>query len=142
MYEPELDEVREFYAKMLAAASGSTNPRLERAFELVPREAFLGKGPWKIRAGRHYVETPSANPIYVYQNTLVALDAAKGINNGEPFLHAKWLGLAAPKGGESISHIGAGTGYYSAILSILALPDGKVQAFEIDRTLAPRPKSI
>ncbi len=140
MTVPELDEAREFYAKMLAAASESTDPRLERAFELVPREAFVGKGPWKIRAGRSYVLTPSANPVYLYQNTLVALNAAKGINNGEPFLHAKWLGLSAPKGGDTITHIGAGTGYYTAILSVLALPDGHVTAFEIDENLAAMAK--
>lgn len=33
-----LDEVRSFHAKMIAAASNSTDERLERIFELVPRE--------------------------------------------------------------------------------------------------------
>lgn len=87
---------------------------------------------------RRYVETPSGNPIYVYQNGLVALDAAKGINNGEPFLHAAWIGAAAPSSGETIVHVGAGTGYYTAILSLLALPNGRVKAYEIDASLAER----
>jgi protein-L-isoaspartate(D-aspartate) O-methyltransferase len=109
---------------------------LERIFELVPREAFLPPGPWKIMVGETYLETPSADPVYIYQNNLVALDAEKGINNGEPFLHAAWIGAVAPQPGETITHIGAGTGYYSAILSMLVLPGGHVNAVEIDDVLA------
>ncbi|WP_082171682.1 protein-L-isoaspartate O-methyltransferase family protein [Methylobacterium indicum] len=133
-----VDEVRAFHARLMAVASGSDDPRLERAFELVPREAFLGAGPWKIMVNKHYVETPSANPLFVYQNCVVALDAAKGINNGEPFLHARWIGAVAPKKGETIVHIGAGAGYYTALLSMLALPSGHVHAFEIEPALARR----
>ncbi|TNC07829.1 methyltransferase domain-containing protein [Methylobacterium terricola] len=132
------DEVRAFHARLMAVASGSDDPRLERAFEIVPREAFLGAGPWKIMVNERYVETPSANPIFVYQNCLVALDAAKGINNGEPFLHARWIGAVAPKKGETLVHIGAGAGYYTALLSMLALPNGRVHAFEIEPALARR----
>jgi protein-L-isoaspartate(D-aspartate) O-methyltransferase len=131
-----LDEVRGFYAKLMVAASRSRDPRLERIFELVPREAFLPPGPWKIKVGDRYVDTPSADPVYLYQNALVALDAEKGINNGEPFLHAAWIGAVAPQPGEIVTHIGAGNGYYSAILSILVLPGGRVHAFEIEQTLA------
>lgn len=131
-----LDEIRKFHARLMAAASHSADPRLERIFELVPREAFVSAGPWQIMVGNRYVETPSADPAYLYQNALVALDAAKGINNGEPFLHAAWIGAVAPQGGDAICHIGAGTGYYTAVLSMLALPGGKVEAFEIDPDLA------
>jgi protein-L-isoaspartate(D-aspartate) O-methyltransferase len=131
-----LDEIRGFYAKLMARASRSADPRLERIFELVPREAFLPPGPWRIMVGQTYIETPSADPLYLYQNTLVALDADKGINNGEPYLHAAWIGLAAPQPGEIVTHIGAGMGYYSAILSMLVLPGGQVHAFEIDGRLA------
>lgn len=133
-----LDEVRSFHAKMMATASNSTDERFERIFDLVPREAFLGPGPWQIMVNRRYLETPSADPIYVYQNVLVALDAGKGINNGEPFLHASWLGAAAPKAGDTTCHVGAGTGYYTALLSMLALPRGSVHAFEIEENLARR----
>ena len=133
-------EVREFYAKFLAASSRSSDPRIERAFELVPREAFLPPGPWKIYVGNMqddaYVETPSADPIHLYHNVLVALDEDKGLNNGQPSLHAAWLGTVAPQSGETVLHIGAGRGYYTAILSILVLPDGNVQAFEINEDLA------
>jgi protein-L-isoaspartate(D-aspartate) O-methyltransferase len=133
-----LEEIRGFFAKMMAVASGSTDPRFERAFELVRREAFVGPGPWHINIYQRAVETPSADPIFLYQNVLVRLDAAKGINNGEPFLHAAWMGAVEPKDGDVISHIGAGTGYYSAMLSVLALPGGTVSAYEIDENLARR----
>jgi len=46
-----------------------------------------------------YLETPSADAAYFYQNNLVALDTDKGINNGEPFLHAGWIGAVAPQPG-------------------------------------------
>jgi protein-L-isoaspartate(D-aspartate) O-methyltransferase len=138
-----LDQIRAFFAKMMAAATGSDDPRYERAFELVRREAFLGPGPWHAFGftpvtgiNPRYVETPGADPIYLYQNLLFALDVHKRVNNGEPFLHAGWIGSAAPKPGEAVCHIGAGTGYYSAILSVLTLPGGIVRAFEIDEDLA------
>jgi protein-L-isoaspartate(D-aspartate) O-methyltransferase len=133
-----LEQIRAFFARMMAAASGSDDPRIERALELVRREAFLGPGPWHISVNRRTVETPSADPVFLYQNVLVRLDTAKGINNGEPFLHAAWIGAVEPKAGDAISHIGAGTGYYSAILAVLALPGGSVNAFEIDAALARR----
>lgn len=133
---PKLKEVRGYFAKMMANASGSNDPRLEHVFELVPREAFLGKGPWKIWIEGKYIDTPSADPIHVYQNNLVALDASQGINNGEPFLHARWIGTVAPQKGETVTHIGTGTGYYTAILSMLVLPGGQVFGIELNSELA------
>ena len=131
-----LDEIRKFHARLMAAQANSPDPRLERIFELVPREAFLPPGPWQIKTNQQYIETPSADPVYIHQNVLVALDAAKGINNGEPYLHAAWIGAAAPKSGERVCHVGTGLGYYTAILSMLVLPGGRVQAFEIEEALA------
>ena len=134
----KLDEVRGYFAKMMAIASRSDDPRLERIFELVPREAFLGKGPWRICLEGRYFDTPSADPIYIYQNNLVALDEANGINNGEPFLHARWIGTVAPQRGETVTHIGTGTGYYTAILSMLVLAGGEVFGIELDKVLAAK----
>jgi protein-L-isoaspartate(D-aspartate) O-methyltransferase len=103
-----IEEIRSFFATMMAVASGSADPRIERAFELVRREAFVGPGPWRINVYQRTVETPSADPVFLYQNVPVRLDAAKGINNGEPFLHAAWMGAVEPKPGEAVCHIGAG----------------------------------
>lgn len=132
----KIEDIRKFYARLMAANAASSDPRLEEVFAAVPREAFLGPGPWTIVAGNGKVTTPSADPAHVYQNVLVALDADKGINNGEPFLHALWIGKLAPKPGEVVTHIGAGTGYYSAVLARLVSPGGTVTAFELDGRLA------
>jgi protein-L-isoaspartate(D-aspartate) O-methyltransferase len=134
--DTRLDEARALYARMMAAAGGSSDPRLERIFELVPREAFLPPGPWHIMVEHRLVETPSADPALLYQNALVVLDRQKGINNGEPFLHAVWIAAAAPSPGEMVTQVGAGGGYYTAILSMLVLPGGKVTAYELDAALS------
>jgi protein-L-isoaspartate(D-aspartate) O-methyltransferase len=134
--DKRLEEARTLYARMMAAASRSSDPRLERVFELVPREAFLRPGPWHILVDRRIIDTPSADPIHLYQNSLVVLDRQKGINNGEPFLHAAWIGAVAPQPGETVTQVGAGGGYYTALLSMLVLPKGGVFAYEIDEELA------
>jgi len=130
-------EARKLYARLMAAHAGSADPRLKQVFAAVPREAFLGPGPWTIIAGDGRVETPSADPAHIYQNVLVVLDPGKGINNGEPFLHAMWIGRIAPRPGEAVTHIGAGTGYYTAMLAKLVAP-GTVTAFELEAGIAAR----
>src|SRR3954466_14647578 len=131
-------EIRSIFARLMAAASSSTDPRQQRAFALVPREAFMGPGPWRLGVYQRYFETPDSDPACLYQNVLVALDADKGINNGEPFLHAIWIGAVSPEPGDTVCHIGTGTGYYTAILSVLTLPRGTVHAFEIEEGLAEK----
>jgi len=51
-------------------------------------------------------------------------------------LHARCLNALTPRSGERVLHIGAGTGYYSAILAELVGPTGRVHAMEIDGDLA------
>src|SRR5438477_10964622 len=131
-----LTEVRAFLSNEMTSASGSSDPRLAEIFRSVRREAFMPTGPWKVLVGDNYIETPSADPRYLYQNNLLALDASKGINNGEPFLHARWIGAVAPNPGETVTHIGAGTGYYSAVLSMLVLSKGGLTAVVVDEKLA------
>jgi protein-L-isoaspartate O-methyltransferase len=128
---------REFYAKIVSTAGGELRNDLERAFELVTREHFLGVGPWyAVGSKGAYVETPTDDPIHVYQNLVFALDRSRGINNGEPCLHAQMLTSLDPKRGDTALHIGCGTGYYSAILTLLVGSSGKVIAFEIEPDLA------
>ncbi|TIT87499.1 MAG: SAM-dependent methyltransferase, partial [Mesorhizobium sp.] len=134
------DDARKFYAKLMAAHARSADPRIEEVFASVPREAFLGPGPWTVFAGDGGFKTPTADPSYIYQNVLVVLDADKGINNGEPVLHAMWIGKVEPKPGEAVTHIGAGTGYYTALLARLVEPGGSVTAFEIEADLAAQAK--
>jgi protein-L-isoaspartate(D-aspartate) O-methyltransferase len=131
-----LAEARALYGRMMAAASGSDDPRIGRVFETLKREDFLPPGPWHMLVAQRYIQTPSADPVHLYRNALVAIDPERGINNGEPFLHAAWIGAVAPRPGETLIHVGAGGGYYTAALAALVEPGGKVLAYEIDARLA------
>ena len=52
-----------------------------------------------------------------------------------------WLGKVQPRPGEAVTHIGAGTGYYTALLARLVEPGGSVTAVEIEPDLAARAKA-
>jgi protein-L-isoaspartate(D-aspartate) O-methyltransferase len=135
-----LTACRDFYAKLVAVAGGPLRDRLENAFATVRRERFLGPGPWLARSiyDPTYVQTPTDDPVHLYQNLLFALLDEKGINNGEPCLHGQLLGALNPQEGNTVLHVGCGTGYYTAILAHLVGPKGKVIGFEINPDLAAR----
>jgi protein-L-isoaspartate(D-aspartate) O-methyltransferase len=135
-----LSSCRDFYAKLVAVAGGPLRDRLERAFATVSRERFLGAGPWLARSiyTETYVQTPTDDPIHLYQNLLFALLGEKGINNGEPCLHGQLLGALGPAEGNMVLHIGCGTGYYTAILAQLVGSTGKVIGYEVNADLARR----
>ena len=75
---------------------------------------------------------------HVYHDVLIALDEARGINNGQPSLWARLFDYLDIKAGEEVLHLGCGTGYYSAIGAELVGRAGRVRAVEIDATLANR----
>lgn len=133
-----LEAFRAFYARRLAAMAGApaVEDRLARAFEAVPREQFVGKGPWKVFTGSGYISTPTDDPAFLYQDIIVSLAGDGPINNGQPSLHAASLGQVNPAVGETVLHIGAGSGYYTAILAMLVGPTGTVVAYEIQKSLA------
>jgi protein-L-isoaspartate(D-aspartate) O-methyltransferase len=133
------EKLRLFYARLICAAAGVNDPRIERAFASVRREPFAGPGPWSITVGGHaYVVTPNDDPAFLYQDTLVALDPARHINIGQPSAHAFWLNCVSLAPGETVLQIGVGTGYYTAIIARLGGADGLVHAYEIDEGLAAR----
>lgn len=76
------------------------------------------------------------DPRDIYRDALVVLDAARGINNGQPSLWAQLFDHLHVSAGERVLHLGCGTGYYSAILAELTGPQGAVTAVEIDDRLA------
>lgn len=115
-----------------------SSERLIAAFSSVERERYLGKGPWHVFTDSGYILTVSDDPSVLYQDVLVGLDTERGINNGQPSLHALCLAACAPRDGESVVHIGAGTGYYTAILSELIGKTGRIVAYEIEAALADR----
>jgi protein-L-isoaspartate(D-aspartate) O-methyltransferase len=130
-------EARRWYAEDLRVICHLQDEHVVKAFATVPRERFLGPGPWRLRHGVDgYWSTPSADPSWIYHNVLVALDEARGINNGEPALWARHFDSLAVRPGERILQIGAGTGYYTAVLAELVGPTGRVDGIEIEQPLA------
>lgn len=142
MTEQELAVVRRAYAMQVLAAVRASNPRLEEAFASVRREDYLGLGPWQIMRGSGiYMPTPSADPVYLYSNDLVAIDAAKQLNNGQPTLHAHLINQASPAPGEHVVHIGTGSGYYTAIMAHMVGEAGRVTGIEVDPEVAAKARA-
>jgi protein-L-isoaspartate(D-aspartate) O-methyltransferase len=140
--EGELDIIRAAYAKQILAAANVVDARLQVAFSETRREDFLGPGPWPILRGfRNYVQTPDADPVYLYTDDLVGILPDRRINNGQPSLHAHLIHYAAPISGDRVVHIGTGTGYYTAILAHMAGPSGRVMGIEFEPELALRAKT-
>lgn len=135
----EMAVVRRAYAKQILAIAGVRDARLEAAYAQTSREHYLGPGPWQIhRWWCGYVATPDDDPVYLYTNDVFAIDVTQQLNNGEPAFHACLIAQASPRAGEHVVHVGAGVGYYTAILAQLVGPAGRVTAFELDATLAGR----
>lgn len=138
----ELAIIRRAYAKNIMATVQLDNPRLLAAFADVPREDFLGPGPWVIpRWVGGNVPTPSDDPTYLYVDNVVQIVAEKRLNNGQPSGHAKWIAAASIEPGDHVVHVGTGTGYYTAIIAHMAGPSGKVTGIEFDPDLAGSAKA-
>ncbi|WP_416065848.1 protein-L-isoaspartate O-methyltransferase family protein [Rhizobium sp. ZK1] len=139
MDETKLAICRQAYATQMLTKMGiAGDERLWQAFATVPREDFLDPPPWRMANGIGYRDMPSTDPVILYQDVLIALQEGRQVNNGSPSLHALGLHWLAPKPGEMACHIGAGGGYYTAMLSHLVGHDGHVVAIEYDRDLAAR----
>lgn len=137
MTEP-IESARRSYAEELCRLNGISSPDLLAAFASVPRERFVGPGPWAIQSSGTSWFTKDADPTHVYRDALIVLDETKHLNNGQPSLWAIHLDLLRVRPGDQILHLGCGTGYYTAILAELTGPGGKVTAIEVDPGLAAR----
>ncbi|MCJ8519140.1 protein-L-isoaspartate(D-aspartate) O-methyltransferase [Pseudorhizobium tarimense] len=125
-----------FASQVLAKAGVKGDGPLLSAFAKVERERFFGPPPWFYSDFSNYRELASGDPVVLYQDMLVALDRNRHVNNGVPSLHASALSQIGVGAGEHVAHIGAGTGYFTAILAELVGPTGRVTAVEYDPSLA------
>jgi protein-L-isoaspartate(D-aspartate) O-methyltransferase len=141
MTDDDVVTARRRFAEELRHTARVRSPAVVRAFATVPRERFAGPGPWRVLDPTDlssYRTTADADPRHLYHDVLVAIDEARRLNNGQPSLWAALydrLGLAA---GAHVVHVGAGTGYYSAVLAEIVGREGRVTAVEIDPSLAGR----
>jgi protein-L-isoaspartate(D-aspartate) O-methyltransferase len=129
---------RRFYARFVAAQGEVVDAKIIEAFATIRREQFVGQAPWHIRVSNGYLTTETDDPSILYQDILIGLAPDRWINNGQPSLHARCLGAAAPKACNIVIHVGAGTGYYTAILAHLVGQNGQVHAYEIEPDLIAR----
>ena len=138
----DLNRQRRWYAEEVRWSAKLQSERLVEAFATVPREAFLGRGPWHILSAtqlvRGYTKTGDADPRHISHNVLVAIDVRRGLNNGHPSFLASLIDQLNLKVGETVYHVGCGTGYYSAIMAEMVGVDGRVVAVEVDKALAQR----
>jgi protein-L-isoaspartate(D-aspartate) O-methyltransferase len=132
---------RQAYAAEIARRASVRDPRIEAAFAAVPREDFAGPPPWRIGSGGVYGQTTGDDAARLYHDVLIAIDAKRGINNGQPSLHAQSIDALGVKEGDTVVQIGAGAGYYTAILAHLVGPAGRVIAYEIEPDIAERARA-
>jgi protein-L-isoaspartate(D-aspartate) O-methyltransferase len=133
-----IEAARRFYAEELKFLTHMGSSALFKAFATVPRERFVGPGPWRTLGLKGYWTTQDTDPRSVYHNVLISLDEAKGINNGQPSLWALCFDQLGVEPGDHLLHLGCGTGYYTAILAELVGPEGRIAAIEIDTGMAKR----
>jgi len=137
--------LRRWYAEGLRLTTPiRRNPAIVDAFAAVPRERFLGPGPWQIMSDKRPDDpftTPDDLPHWLYHDVLVAIDPARGLNNGMPSFWAHNLDHLDLRRGERVMQVGAGTGYYTAVLAEIVGLNGHVVAVEHDPDLATRARA-
>jgi protein-L-isoaspartate(D-aspartate) O-methyltransferase len=137
--DKEVAAIRARYAAdamVWAREAGMDNPRVQAAFAAIQRERYLTPPPWRIFAPGGIMEDETSDPTKLYADVLIVLDRAKGINNGQPSLHAAWMAGVDPRPGEIVVQVGIGAGYYTALLAWLVGETGRVEAYEIEPRLA------
>jgi protein-L-isoaspartate(D-aspartate) O-methyltransferase len=136
----ELALYRRFFADEIAAVAAISTSRLVEAMAEVPRERFLKPGPWLVRgeadgfAGAR--RTPDDDPQRVYHNYSIAIDPTRQLFNGTPAFVVALIDRLTLSPGARVLHVGAGLGYYSALIGYTVGPSGRVVAIEIDEGLA------
>ena len=139
---PHLDDVRRRYADEIRQIGKIRSDAVIAGFATVPRENFLGPGPWQVlRPGSNEAaqeNTAVLDPACLYDDVLIAIDPVRGLNNGQPSYLAFCLDSLDLRQGDCVIHVGCGVGYYTAIMAEVVGPAGHVIGIEIDGELAAR----
>jgi protein-L-isoaspartate(D-aspartate) O-methyltransferase len=138
----DIATARQAFAEELRYVAHVRSDRVVAAFATVPRERFLGAPPWQVYdLAEGYLDVAGNDPLAAYHNVLFAIDAARELNNGHPEFWARLLDRLDIRAADKVFHVGAGLGYYTAIMAELVGADGAVVAVEVDQALAMRARS-
>ncbi len=131
---------RQFFAEDIEATCNLATPALVDALASVPREAFLRPGPWLVVGEGMLMtgprQTPDADPRHLYHNLSVAIDSGRHLFNGAPGVVSVMIDALRLRPGARVLHVGAGWGYYSAVMAHCVGTSGRVLALEVDEDLA------
>ena len=143
-----IDDYRRFYADEIRFVANLDSQELVEAFARVPREKFIGPGPWQVGSAEvralaaaglgRATYVPVDDARHLYHNVVVVIDAARDINNGQPSALAHWISALELQPGNRVYHLGCGVGYYTAIIAEVVGPTGSVVGTEIDSEVAAR----
>src|SRR5262249_28242747 len=117
----DLSERRRFYAEEIQAIANIRNTRVVDALAAVPREQFLGPGPWTIIGEGDFQRPPRQtaddDPRHVYHNLAVAIDPGRRLFNGAPGVVAMAIDSLALNAGDRVLHLGCRPRYYTALIA-------------------------
>src|SRR5580704_4626820 len=146
-----VEDARRAYAEEIREIADIRCDALIEGLARVPREAFLGPGPWLVVRAQRTLPPPGAtatkspyrpsidaDPRRLYHNILIAIDPDRRLNNGQPSANLSWIDSLDPRPGDRVLHVGAGVGYYTAVIAEAVGPTGSVVAVEHDAGLAAR----
>ena len=130
------------FAARMRQDRGGVAERLQALAE-IPRERFVGPGPWTVAAGpQPPQQTVDADPVHIYQDVSVALDATRNLYNGAPGTLIPWIDALDLREGDRVFHLGGGTGYYTAIMAEVVGRGGRVVMAEVDEVLGNKAREL
>jgi protein-L-isoaspartate(D-aspartate) O-methyltransferase len=140
----DLDLRRRFFAEEIEAVARLRSRALVDALATVPRERFLRPGPWTVLgesdlfglSAPKTTATADDDPARVYHNIVVGIEPDRQLFNGQPGALAPWIDALELSPGGRVLHVGAGLGYYSAVMAHCVGASGRVVALEADEALA------
>jgi protein-L-isoaspartate(D-aspartate) O-methyltransferase len=131
---------RRFFAEEIEVVANVRSRAVVEALASVERERFLPPGPWTILSEADLGVPPRLtaddDPKHVCHNVAVGIDVARRLFNGAPSVVAMAIDALEPQPGQRVLHVGAGTGYFTALLAHCVGPAGRVLAIEVEEPLA------